>query len=296
MSEVKAGGDLIRLLEEEAVSDLSTLDLPSDQEDQINIEYVKDWYFETEKLIRVLANTLPSSMAQPINQLRYAGHHVLKAGVCEDEAQSNLIEAYKHCKRAYYDAVDLYVYHMSETYRDKLAFLPADKSRDLAKKLREHLEGIQAARFDSPRRINYYSTIRKGLIDGLKMIQCVNEQLDSAGVTRAVLEDRGQLLRQNQELRAQIDKELKTAEKKFNKWMVGLTVFIVLTTAGGLVFQGVGTQMILENHKYLHIKSEGNLFSPPAVSVNATIDVAPDTSHNKSPKNVEELPLNRDQE
>lgn len=139
----KASDDLISLLEKESQANLNELDQPSINENEINIENVKTWYFETEKLIRVLGNILPSSMAQPINQLRYAGHHILKAQTDNTAKQSNLIEAYKHCKRAYYDAIDLYVYHTSEAYRDKLAFLPVEQSRELAIKTQIHLQSIK---------------------------------------------------------------------------------------------------------------------------------------------------------
>ncbi|WP_044408326.1 hypothetical protein [Thiomicrospira microaerophila] len=56
------------------------------------------------------------------------GHHILKVQTDDDCKQANLVEAYKHCIRAYYDAIDLYVYHLSETYRDKLPFLLPSQS------------------------------------------------------------------------------------------------------------------------------------------------------------------------
>jgi hypothetical protein len=60
-------------------------------------------FFETEKLIRTTANlSLEVTSQQGINQLRYAAHHILKSNKQEDT-----IEAYKHCKRAYYDTLDL---------------------------------------------------------------------------------------------------------------------------------------------------------------------------------------------
>lgn len=101
---------LIRLLEEDARADVREMDIPPEQEDHIQLSQVRNWYLETEKLIRVLANVLPSTMAQPINQLRYAGHHVLKAVTAPEQDASyraNVVEAFKHCKRAYYDALDL---------------------------------------------------------------------------------------------------------------------------------------------------------------------------------------------
>lgn len=68
---------LIQLLEKEARRDVREIDVAPEHEGQIDLPQVRVWYIETEKLIRVLANVLPSTMVQPINQLRYAGHHSL---------------------------------------------------------------------------------------------------------------------------------------------------------------------------------------------------------------------------
>lgn len=129
------------------------------------------------------------------------------------------------------------------------------------------------------------------MIEGLRLVQTVNEQLDLAGVTKAVLDDRGQLLRENQALKAQIDKELKVAERRFNKWMVIITATIVLSTAAGLVFQGFGTQALLEDHKYLHIQSQSPIFPQPSVTVNPLINILPDSTKSalsNQPNNTKE--------
>ncbi len=91
---------LIQRLEKDAQADVRDIDVPPEQENQIQMAQVRDWYLETEKLIRVLANILPSTMSQPINQLRYAGHHILKAVTASEQEASyrvNVIEAFKHC-------------------------------------------------------------------------------------------------------------------------------------------------------------------------------------------------------
>jgi hypothetical protein len=258
--------ELIKLLESEAEADLKSLDSITQDESQITLEHVANWYFETEKLIRVLANTLPSSMAQPINQLRYAGHHLLKIQLLEqfdfNSKSSNLIEAYKHCKRAYFDAIDLYVYHLSETYRDKLALLPIEQSRNLAILITGHLEAIQNARFDSLSRIEYYNRVRSELISGLKLIQQVNEALAESGITPAMLDDRAKLISENSKLKDQINHQLKAGEKKFNYWMLGITAVIVIVTGLGLVFQGAGTQSFWKSEHYLHIEGKQSLIEP----------------------------------
>lgn len=250
--------ELLQCMEQEARLDLQAIDVPPEHEAALHIGNVQRWYFETEKLIRVLANTLPSTMSQPINQLRYAGHHVLKATAELDDAeakQANLIEAFKHCKRAYYDALDLYIYHMAEAHRDKLAFLP-DKaqSRELAEKLSVFLNEINQARLDSLKRIEYYADVQQKLLGGLNLVSQINEALAASGINSEILQDRKVLAKQNLELKEQLNHRLAAGEKKFNRWMLGITLAIVFSTFLGLIFQNFGTQLLLQSHHFLHIQ------------------------------------------
>lgn len=268
----RSNSELIDLLEKEAAADLNDIDFPAEKESEIKLADVQVWYFETEKLIRVLANTLPSSMAQPINQLRYAGHHILKPQIQDQSEQihSNTIEAYKHCKRAYFDALDLYVYHLSETYRDKLVLLPAEESSNLANLIALHLEKIQNARFDSPSRIDYYNSVRVELVNGLQLINQVNEAIEKAGFTQAMLVDRAMLLDENNKLNTQIEDQLKKGEKKFNIWMLVITAVIVIATFIGLIFQGAGTQLFWKNQHYLYIEAKQPLVQQPNINFSPT--------------------------
>ncbi|MBE0484437.1 MAG: hypothetical protein IBX52_13160 [Bacterioplanes sp.] len=255
--------ELLRAMEQEALLDLQVIDVPPEHEAALDIGNVQQWYFETEKLIRVLANTLPSTMSQPINQLRYAGHHILKATAVLDDAEvkkANLIEAFKHCKRAYYDALDLYIYHMAESHRDKLAFLPdKEQSRELAEKLSLFLNEINQARLDSLKRIEYYANVQQKLLGGLKLVSQINEALAASGINSEILQNRKILAKQNLELKAQLKQRLATGEKKFNNWMLGITLAIVLSTFLGLVFQNFGTQLLLQSHHFLHIQPAQSL-------------------------------------
>ncbi|WPL19040.1 hypothetical protein Thiowin_04144 [Thiorhodovibrio winogradskyi] len=239
---------LIALLEEEASADVRAIDIPPEQEDQIQLKQVWVWYRETEKLVRVLANILPSTMAQPINQLRYAGHHVLKAVTASEQHASyraNVVEAFKHCKRAYYDALDLYVYHMAEAHRDKLAFLPdLATATALSRELATFLDRINGARLNAQTRIDYYAEIQGDLSAGLAVIAKVNQAMAAAGVTLEIVQERAELAKENRALRRQIDEKLRTAASKLNVLAILLTLLVVLATAGGLAFQGVGTRYL----------------------------------------------------
>lgn len=252
---------LLQLLEEEAGRDISAMDVPPEQEEQIRIAHVRQWYLETEKLVRVLANVLPSTMAQPINQLRYAGHHVLKAvSLAEDDAQRqvNLVEAFKHCKRAYYDALDLYIYHMAEAHRDKLAFLPDQAlARSLARDLERFLDHVNATRLAALKRIDYYAAIQTDLLAGLRLVAQVNQAMAASGVTAEIVREREELARANVQLKDQVENKLAAGAARFNRWMLAVTILIVLATATGLVFQGAGTQYFLPADPRSIVSSEG---------------------------------------
>ena len=237
---------LIELLESEMHGDIRTIDVPPEQERQITLAQVQQWYLETEKLIRVLANVLPSTMSQPINQLRYAGHHVLKAVTAEEQSAEyavNVVNAFKHCKRAYYDAIDLYIYHMAEAHRDKLAFLPdRELAQSLAYKLEVFLDKVNKSRLSSMQRIEYYAAMQADLLTGLKLITQINQAMTASGITAEIMRERQELAQANLQLKEQVEKKLAAGAARFNRWMLVVTVFIVLSTASGLIFQGAGTR------------------------------------------------------
>ncbi len=187
---------LVDLLENEMSQDINSIDISPQDEEKVDFEKVYNWYIEAEKLIRVLANTLTVPMVQAINQLRYAGHHVLKAQICSNDAvaKQNLIEAYKHCKRAVYDALDFYVYKLNENYRTLLPLLNTVDAEKVENALSEHIRNINSCRIESGRRIEYYSGIHETLIDGLRVIEKLNEIQRKSGVSQLLMQEKEQML------------------------------------------------------------------------------------------------------
>lgn len=255
MFDSNTSNDLIKSIEEDALESILNINIPQDSEKEITLDIVYSWYLETEKLIRILANTLPSTMSQPINQLRYAGHHILKSQItcCSKSQISNLIEAYKHCKRGYFDAIDLYVFHTSSTFKEKFAFLPKETVIEYSKKLESHIKSIDELRLESDCRIDYYSGVANKISDGLKIINSINIAMTENGITEDFLKSQKQLLNENKSLREQVDKKLNEANKRFNLYAVLLTVVIVLATSIGLVFDGFATQWLLNSNIELNI-------------------------------------------
>ncbi|MBC8386229.1 MAG: hypothetical protein H8E09_00135 [Gammaproteobacteria bacterium] len=146
--------ELISLLEKEMQEDIASIDIPADEENNITIGNIKEWYFEAEKVTRVLGNILSVPMNQAVNQLRYAGHHILKAQTDKKAAKPNLIEAFKHCKRAVYDALDFYVYTLNERYRILMPYLDSQNAIKLERVLHEHIKEIHIARSENGNRID----------------------------------------------------------------------------------------------------------------------------------------------
>jgi hypothetical protein len=254
--------ELIRLLEEDMRKDISSIDLTPEQEEDITCAEVKGWYLETEKLIRVLGNILSVPMTQAINQLRYAGHHVLKAVTDGEVSKPNLIEAYKHCKRATYDALDFYVYRLNEIYRVVMPGLDGHDAIELEKLLREHIELINSARVNNSSRIKYYEKVHSGLIHGLTLVGKVNDILRKSGISRDSFVMNSAIVNENNVLKQHIvdlKNENETLEKKmetrFNKFVFFVSLVIALAPIIGLM---VANALIPTSHS-VSVKTEKQL-------------------------------------
>lgn len=71
---------------------------------------VKAKFTEAERILKIVEQLHNQGMVVPaINELRYAGFHILKALTATEQDGQNeqLGRAAKHCKRAYYDAVEV---------------------------------------------------------------------------------------------------------------------------------------------------------------------------------------------
>jgi hypothetical protein len=145
----------------ERLAAIESINILPGEESSIDLKLVKDWYFATENLARVVSNTLQSIAPQTVNQLRYAGHHILKAVTCNqsdtDEVQSNLIEAYKHCKRGYFDALDLFVYETNRIFQGRVINIEDAPTKErLVDELLSLINAINEQRLSSKTRIEYY--------------------------------------------------------------------------------------------------------------------------------------------
>lgn len=225
------------------LGDIKDIDISSEEESKVDCSLVRSWYFETEKFIRVIGNLLTTPLSQAINQLRYAGHHILKAILTEKEEikQQNLIEAYKHCKRAYYDAIDFYVYKLSEDYRVLFPYLTGEKASKLERSLHDHLAEVHRCRLESKSRIEFYSDMQKIVIHGLRLIESLNEIQRDSGVSNSILIGKMELIKENNRLstylntlKSKIDVlEQELSSKGYNIALL-ISLIIALATAFGL--------------------------------------------------------------
>lgn len=197
--------ELIELLEKEMLANVDSIDISAENADKITYDQVKVWYFESEKLIRVLANILSAPMTQAINQLRYAGHHLLKAQTSPKTSQENLNEAFKHCKRAVYDSLDFYVYALNERYSVIMPILDAQNANKLEGLLGSHIKEINQCRVECASRIDYYTGIQKTLVKGLMLIEEINIIQRETGVAKDLLTNKKSLIDENIRLTQYID-------------------------------------------------------------------------------------------
>ncbi len=74
----------------------------------VTLEYVQENYDKADSLAKEVANYRDEVAIPAINELRYAGHHILRAvaGSSAHPDQEQLLKAIYHCQRAMYEAAD----------------------------------------------------------------------------------------------------------------------------------------------------------------------------------------------
>jgi len=197
---------LIGALEVEMQISLVDIDFSKNVEESIGTEDLYKWYIASEKVLRVIGNLFASPMHQAVNQLRYAGHHILKANlarIAKDDVaeQAELIEAFKHCKRSTYDALDAYIYQTNRIYQNVLPYLVDSEATKLERNLRDHLASIARARNSVDSRIEYYEYINQKLIEGLSITEKLNQIQRDSGLSEDILTEKKQLVSQINDLR-----------------------------------------------------------------------------------------------
>ncbi|MEY8213015.1 MAG: hypothetical protein RPR97_00890 [Colwellia sp.] len=268
-----SSSELIKLLEVEMLTDIRDINVSAKDEQKVDFLLVHEWYVETEKLIRVIGNLFTVPLSQSINQLRYAGHHILKTSIDKndsDRQKQNLIEAYKHCKRAYYDALDFYAYKLSEDYRVLLPYLDTQSASKLERSLREHLQEIQTGRLESKERIEYYYKVQKTVIKGLEVIESLNEIQRETGVSRKLYIGKKTLLEENSSLEKRLsilEVENKTLTQKLEGKLYGLSLTIAFLLAIGTAIGLIADAFLTSNHSVV-IVNESNEKDIPSKNIN----------------------------
>lgn len=190
----KSTSELIDLLEQEMRSDLLEINISKEDEASLTIDNVKEWYINTEKLVRVIANILGEVLHQPINQLRYAGHHLVLHYSSSRPQSSDLVEAYKHCKRATYDALDAYLFSLNQKYSNHLPYLTSQAGIKLEHQVLTLINESIKFRAESTTRIEYYQKVMSQVVAGLRLIEQVNEAFRETGYPDALLKEKQQIV------------------------------------------------------------------------------------------------------
>ena len=126
---------------------------------------VRDAYKRAEDMLHVLAIDAEGADTAAINELRYAGYHVLKALSKDNEAEvtEELRRAYRHCLRAFYEVCDGAVFYYLLQYqqfkRDYATVVVSDvvpNYLDIEKRMIEAKRVLQEARSGSGDRDDHY--------------------------------------------------------------------------------------------------------------------------------------------
>ncbi len=256
-----SSGELIALLEKEMAEDVRGFDVPPSEEHNIDFKLVEDWYLRTEKVVRVLGNLFTSPTYQPINQLRYAGHHILKAQVAksDDEKQSNLVEAFKHCKRGLYDAFDFYICELNEYYRSLLPYLVGEQAKALEKQIGDLVVDITELRNQAQTRIAYYSGVQESFIKGLRLIEGLNDLQREAGISASILKSRSQLVAEKAVLNNTVTAYKQGLDERANatKLLVAVMTFVgLIASAAATIIWSSSYDVTISNPVVLSAPSQ----------------------------------------
>ena len=133
-------------------------------------ENLRAAYKKAEDAIHDLGIEVDGADTAAVNELRYAGNHILRSLTTTDDKESadELNRAMRHCERAVYDAYDSAIYyHLSRfnKFREQYAnmvisdvvpnYLELSKSMTQAKRL------LAKAREDNSNRSDYYAQVRE---------------------------------------------------------------------------------------------------------------------------------------
>lgn len=309
----KQPSELIALLEKEMQQNLLQINLDKNEEDLISVQVVADWYINSEKLIRVIANIIGQPLHQSINQLRYAGHHLVAYSLSDKAHNADLIEAYKHCKRSTYDAFDTYLYSLSQRYFSVVPYLEPVVATSLGRELSKFIEESASYRTKADRRIEYYDELRSQIIPGLELIQKFNEEVSKTTLPALLASGKEKIIQEliaaqnneakleanNNQLREEVE-ALASEQGKALGWRgitlgwVGIAVTVIVVALSAVV------PFFTESKHKITLSGVSTKYSVEG----RTTDTIPDTKtlppkqepHKENPINNQEKPLSTAEE
>ena len=179
-----------------------------------------------------------------------------------DEVQSNLIEAYKHCKRGYFDALDLFVYETNRIFQGRVISIEDTQIKErLVDELLSLINSINEQRLSSKTRVEYYRFLQDELVKAQSIFAEINRltlpqvkalELDLADA----LEEKGLAVTERNQYEAENKKlidDIKHARAKTTNYLLlgGATTLATLLLAAATLFQGhFTTQQIVSESKH----------------------------------------------
>lgn len=106
---------------------------------------IHDLYDEADRSVREVTEFADEVMIPPVNELRYAGHHVLQAVAAktDDRRTEHVQKAHRHCERALYDAAEIGIMEAVEIISE---FRMAYPTLQISAVIRDYPDILAAAR------------------------------------------------------------------------------------------------------------------------------------------------------
>lgn len=189
------------------------------------LDHFRELFVQAEKDIKAVELLRNDVTVAAINELRYAGHHLVRALTDTEERDEQLRRAERHCQRAIYDAVDsgiVYCLRAIKAFKTDYRLIPvtpvvADYA-DILSEARAAKSVVEEARGVGDERYKYCQTAREIFP---KLVRCMRRLEDSREELNKLIE---------------LDKLRERREKKRHDTMVLLTAGCLGAAVFGAVF------------------------------------------------------------
>ena len=165
---------------------------------QDEIRELRDLYKKAEDAIHSLGITGSGVDTAAVNELRYAGNHLLRALTTDSKAEADdqMVRATRHCQRALYDAYDGAIYYQLDQfkvfrndYRTVVITEVVSDYLDIATRMNAARDTLEEARRSTSDRSAYYAKVEErygSMAADMDRLSAAREELNKKIVEKSV--------------------------------------------------------------------------------------------------------------